>query len=183
MINLEILILILLFVSSLLLTLFNTRFSIYILILLSVFLHKEVFSIYKWDILPIRVFMLAFSIYVLIYAVISIRRKEFLNQIKSSALDPFVFLLISLFIFRSISLINSKNLFSSISLLGFFGTVVVFGIYLYKKFSNAPDIILRYIKYYFGMLIILADFLLQSCRFWAFLYLSLKNSLINLCIF
>ena len=148
MINLEILTLILLFVSSLLLIFYNTRFSIYILILLSVLLHKEVFSIYKWDILPIRVFMLAFSVYALIYAVMSIRRKEFLNQIKSFVLDPFVFLLIGLFIFRSISLINSKNLFSSISLLGFFGTVVVFGIYLYKKFSNAPDIILRYIKYY-----------------------------------
>ena len=148
MINLEILILILLFISSLLLIFINTRFSIFVLILLSVLLHKEVFSIYKWDVLPIRVFMLAFSLFAFFYVVKSIRRTEFLKQIKSFVSDPFIFLLISLLLFRSISLINSKNPISSIFLLGFFGTVVILGIYLYKKFSNNPDTIFKYIKFY-----------------------------------
>jgi len=148
MMNLEILTLILLFISSLMLIFVNTRFSIFVLILLSVLLHKEFFSIFKWDVLPIRIFMLAFSLYILFFAIRSIKRKIFFQQIKNFVSDPFIFLLLGLLLFRSISLINSKNLFSSISLLGFFGTAVIFGIFLYKKFSNEPDKILNYIKFY-----------------------------------
>ena len=148
MINLEIMILIVLFIASLILIFSNTKLSIFVLILLSVSLHKEFFSIYKWDVLPVRIFMLAFSLYILFFAIKSIKRKVFFQQIKNFISDPFIFLLLGLLLFRSISLINSKNLFSSISLLGFFGTAVIFGIFLYKKFSNEPDKILSHIKFY-----------------------------------
>ncbi|GIW69595.1 MAG: hypothetical protein KatS3mg101_0342 [Patescibacteria group bacterium] len=34
-------------------------FAVYVMLLLSIFLHKELFSFYRWDLLPIRAFMLA----------------------------------------------------------------------------------------------------------------------------
>ncbi|MFH1648179.1 MAG: hypothetical protein ABIA11_00405, partial [Patescibacteria group bacterium] len=55
----ELLIIFLIFIVSFVLILKNFEFSVYILITLSVLMHKELFSFYRWDLLPIRAFMFA----------------------------------------------------------------------------------------------------------------------------
>src|SRR3989337_729656 len=43
-------------ILSYVLILRNLDFAVYVLILLSVLLHKELFSFYRWDLMPIRAF-------------------------------------------------------------------------------------------------------------------------------
>src|SRR3989344_1839134 len=59
----EIIILGLIFVFSVILIHKNFDAAVKVLLVLSVFLHKEVFSIYQWDYLPVRFFMLGILIY------------------------------------------------------------------------------------------------------------------------
>ena len=64
--NLEIIIVVLLFIFSILLLFKNAKVGLYVLLVLSVLLHKELFSIYIWDLMPIRVFMLGFLVFTLL---------------------------------------------------------------------------------------------------------------------
>ena len=54
----DIAIILVIFIASYILILRNFKLSLYVLIVLSVLLHKELFSFYKWDLMPVRVFML-----------------------------------------------------------------------------------------------------------------------------
>ena len=60
--NPEIYILALSFIVSSLLVFLNLKAALSVLLVLSVLLHKELFSIYRWDVLPVRIFMIAFAI-------------------------------------------------------------------------------------------------------------------------
>ena len=93
--NLEIVILVTLFFASLLLLFLNFRVSMYVLLFLSVLLHKELFSIYMWDVLPVRVFMSAVGAYGLVRLCLWFikKLKSDPSEIKGSVLnnlkDPF----------------------------------------------------------------------------------------------
>lgn len=142
------LIIFLIFISSYVLILKNFKFSLYVLIVLSVMLHKELFSFYRWDLMPVRIFMLA-----LLFAGIT---KTYLYVVKSGGIksllpylkDPYILTLILIFLTRALSLIFSKNLRASIFLLGFFATIVVLGIYLYLTFRDNPKELLSYLKFF-----------------------------------
>ena len=106
----EIALLILLLVLSLILIRLNFLSSVFLALVLSTFIHKELFSIYVWDMMPIRVLLLAFllnsSFEFLKYNGFGFK---FLNDLK----DPFL-LLISLFILsKFLSLPFSKDYESS----------------------------------------------------------------------
>lgn len=60
---LELILIPLVFITSLILIFKNWRIGFVVLLVLSVFMHKELFSIYRWDVLPVRLFMLAFMTY------------------------------------------------------------------------------------------------------------------------
>lgn len=123
-------------------------FAVYILLLLSILLHKELFSFYKWDLLPIRAFMLA-----LLAAVISkiiywfFKNRDFRLVLKHLR-DPIVISIVLLWVVRTISLVNSKNMQSSLFLLGFFTTIVVLALSVYFRYKNRPDQILKYLRFY-----------------------------------
>ena len=61
--NLEIAVAIGLFLVSLAIIFVDRKFSVYVVMALSLLLHKELFSIFRWNLLPIRIFMFAFLIW------------------------------------------------------------------------------------------------------------------------
>jgi len=142
------LVIFLIFISSYFLVLKNFKFSLYVLIVLSVLLHKELFSFYRWDLMPVRIFMLA-----LLFAGIT---KTYLYAVKSGGIksllpyikDPYILTLLLIFFTRALSLVFSKNLQASILLLGFFATIVALGIYLYLTFRESPGELLKYLKFF-----------------------------------
>ena len=138
----------LIFISSYILVLRNFKFSLYVLILLSVLLHKELFSFYRWDLMPVRIFMLALlcsgitKIY--LYLIKEGGIKSLLNYLK----DPFIITILTIWFVRGISIIFSKNLQASLLLFGFFTTIVALGIYLYLTFKDTPEELINYLKFF-----------------------------------
>ena len=61
----------------------------------------------------------------------------------STFYDPFVLLLLVLWVVRGVSIYNTKNLQSSLLLYGFFTTVVVFVVFFIKYLKNNPEQILK----------------------------------------
>lgn len=164
----EIIIAILFFIFAIVLISIDIKFSLTVLLFLSILLHKEVFSIYKWDILPVRLFMLALLVvslakYLFSFGnILNIRKwwVEFTRQ------PPFVLLLLFLWLIRGISIVFTKNLTSSLNLFGFFTAVVVLGTLLYGTFSKDSQKLLAYLKTYFFIIFGLCVF----AYFQAFLY-------------
>lgn len=166
--DLEILVSASIFLVSLSLILLDKKLSMYILIVLSVLLHKELFSIYRWNLLPVRIFMFAFLIWS-VYELTNwfIKAKD-LKKLWTYLKKPFIALLLLLWVVRGVSLIYTRNVFSSITLFGFFTTMVALGVYLYLEFKDKPSEILSYIKFYIYILFALCVF----AYFQAFLYLK-----------
>lgn len=144
----EVAILALIFILSLYLIHKNFELSIKLLLVLSVFLHKEVFSIYRWDFLPARFFMLALSAYFGTKAFIWLSKKGNLKKSFSYLKNPFYLLLGLIWLVRLFSIYFTKNLQASILLFGFFTTVVIFGIVLYNLYYKHPYKIINLLKLY-----------------------------------
>ncbi|HXK52632.1 MAG TPA: O-antigen ligase family protein [bacterium] len=123
-----------------------------IILLCSVLLHKELFSFYSWNLLPIRFVMLAFSAYATLYFIKNYKKLAALIS------DPFVLSLGLLFLARLISISNTKNLGASVSLLAFFATACAFVIFTYSVYKDKPDKILEFIKYYINVAFYLCVF-------------------------
>lgn len=153
---LELLLIPILLIASFALIATNYEKSIYVLLVLSLLLHKEVFSIYKWDVLPVRIFMLAllcFVAYMLYKKIKDIGVKGLFVELKE---NHFLTLLFTLWIVRGVSIVNTKNLESSIFTFGFFTTVLALGYILLTSFKQSPQKILNYIRFYI-LLVFLAS--------------------------
>ena len=135
-------------ILSYVLILRNLDFAVYILITLSVLLHKELFSFYRWDLMPIRAFMLALLAAVLTRAVMWFIKERNFPALFQKLKDPVVISIILLWVVRLISIINSKNIQSSIFLLGFFTTSVAAFLLVYFTYKNRPHQIIKYLRYY-----------------------------------
>lgn len=144
----ELLLLVLLFFLSLLLIHLNFELAIKVFLVLSVFLHKEVFSIYQWDYLPVRLFMLALAFYFGFKTVFWLVAKRNKNELSTFLKNPFFVLLIAIWLVRLLSLFFSKNLQASILLMGFFTTIIFLGIVMYKTYYKHSDKLLELIKLY-----------------------------------
>lgn len=140
----------LIFVLSYILISKNFKIAIYLLLVLSVLLHKELFSFFRWDLMPIRAFMLALvcvgitKIYIWLFKTDKKKKLQDLSIFK----DPFILLVILLWLVRGISIIFSKNLQSSLLLYSFFTTIVVLVIYLVTFLKKNPQEIEKYLKFY-----------------------------------
>ncbi len=165
--DLEIIIAVSIFLVSLTLLFLDKKLSLYILLILSVLLHKELFSIYRWNLLPIRLFMFAFLVCGVYEVLDCFTKKPDLKKVGEYLKEPFIFLLLNLWLIRGISIVFTRNLFTSVTLFGFFTTVVALGIYLYLSFKDNPDGTLKYIKFYIHVAFGLCIF----AYFQAFLYL------------
>jgi 4-amino-4-deoxy-L-arabinose transferase-like glycosyltransferase len=135
-------------ILSYLLLLRNFRFSIYVLLTLSVFLHKELFSFYKWDMLPIRAFMLAVFLVGLTRCYKWLLRSAKIRDIKETFRNPFLAFLSALWLVRGISIVSTQNLESSLFLFGFFTTIVILCFLLFHSLKRNPEDILRYLDFY-----------------------------------
>jgi O-antigen ligase len=145
---LEILILILLFIFSFLLVRRDLKLSLFVLLILSVLLHKQLFSIYQWDFLPVRIFMAAFLLLFAVRFLAWLRKGGTLKQTIGFLQEPFVLVLVLLWAVRGVSIIFTQNFIASMFLFAFFTTMVVLGLVLYKHFYQKPQEILTYVKTY-----------------------------------
>ena len=149
---LELAIIALILVLSFILLIKNFDLAIYILLALSVLLHKELFSFYKWDLLPVRAFMLALVCYGVARAYIWLMKNRntglVKEQLKNFFKDPFILILIATWAINGLSLFFSTNLYSSLVLFGFFTSIVFLGILIYLNFRNSPEKTEKYIKFY-----------------------------------
>lgn len=153
----EIAILVLIFVFSLWLIRLNFDASLTLLLILSVLLHKEFFSIYRWDLLPVRVFMLAFVVnaggQVLSWVKVGPKKEEIIKFFS----EPFVALLSLYWLVNGLSIFFTKNLTASLLYFAFQSTVIVLGIVLYFRLKDNPkkvkNLIWIYICIVFGLTI------------------------------
>jgi 4-amino-4-deoxy-L-arabinose transferase-like glycosyltransferase len=125
----------------------NLKLSFYILIVLSVLLHKELFSLYRWDLLPVRVFMFAYFL-MSVWFVFSALKNQGLKATIKRLWEPFLLFLGALWLVRGASIAFSKNLTSSVFLYAFFSTIFVLSFYLFYTLRNNPDQILKYLRFY-----------------------------------
>lgn len=138
----------LIFISSYILIFRNFKFSIYVLLVLSVLLHKELFSFYRWDLMPIRVFMLALLCVGITKTYLFVFKNKGIKSLIPFLKDPFILTLFIIWVTRGVSIIFSKNLQASLLLYGFFTTIVALGIYIYLTFRDKPLELLKYLKFY-----------------------------------
>lgn len=120
----QLLLLICIFTLCVFLAYEDLRSAFVFLLLVSPLLHKEVFSLVRWDILPVRLTMLAILGTCLFKFLAWFRKYKDYQKIKEFLWDPMLILLICLLLVRIASLVNSKNLGSSLLLLSFFFTIV-----------------------------------------------------------
>src|SRR3989344_858452 len=156
--NLEIVVAILFFIAALLLLFRNKQYALVVLLVLSVFLHKEFFSIYTWDVLPVRVFMAAFSLFIGIRLVLFLFQKGSIRRIFSYLKDPFLLLITALWVVDGVSILNSQNIRQSILIYGFFTSVYLVVIYLYTAFFVEAAAVLKYVKIYIFLMFALCMF-------------------------
>lgn len=151
--NVQILILILIILYSLALIFINRKVALYLLILLSLLLHKEFFSIYRWDFLPIRFFMVAFNAFIGFSLLFWLHKTRNLiiikNRIFEVIKDPFVILLSLVWIVRGVSIYFSQNVVSSLFLFAFFTTIYILGLYLYIVYLKTSEETEKFINFYF----------------------------------
>lgn len=140
----EILLIALILTSSFLLIRSNFYLSVVFALVLSTLLHKELFSVYIWDMLPIRIFMGAFLLSSL-YDFYQFNKfsLKFLKYLK----DPFILLNILLIFSKLVSIINSLNIRASLGLTIFTITASVFIISIYIKlgWDQIIDLFHKYI--------------------------------------
>jgi O-antigen ligase len=134
------------------------KLALYVLLILSILLHKQLFSIYRWDIMPVRLFMVSFMVYVAYRVFRWYRGGGTVSQAVEFFKQPFVLFLVLLWVIRGISIVFSQNLPASLSLYAFFTTVVVLGLFLYRNFSDRPADLLKYLKTYIILTFILSLF-------------------------
>ena len=138
---------ILIFLASYFLIYRNFKLSIYVLIVLSVLLHKELFSFYRWDLMPIRIFMLALLCSGITKVYLYMSKNGGIKSLLPFLKDPFIAVILLVWLTRGLSIIFSKNLQASLLLFGFLTTVVALGIYLYLTFREDPSGLLKYLKF------------------------------------
>jgi 4-amino-4-deoxy-L-arabinose transferase-like glycosyltransferase len=141
----EILLLVFILITSVVLIRVNFLSAVVLALVLSTFLHKEIFSIYLWDLLPIRVLMGAFllnSLYEFYkFNGLSLKFLKFLK-------DPLILLLVLYLLTKYISTINSLDIKTSLFINIFYTTIVSFIITLYLKLTS-NELFEVYKKYIF----------------------------------
>lgn len=154
----DIAVILVIFIASYILILKNFKLSLYVLIVLSVLLHKELFSFYTWDLMPVRIFMLGLLCAGITKLYFHIAKTKSLKTVLQYLKDPFVLILLLVWLTRGISIIFSANLQASLLLFGFLTTIVALGLYVYIVFKNSPQELLKYLKFYIYVVFALTIF-------------------------
>ena len=145
----ELLLLIAIFALCVFLAYEDLRSAFIFLLLVSPLLHKEVFSLVKWDVLPIRIVILAILATSVFKFILWFKKTRDFLKVKKFLLDPMLLVLLALFLIRVISLFNSRNLVSSLLVLTFYATMVFLYILLsYLSERYGVKFVLSLIKFY-----------------------------------
>jgi 4-amino-4-deoxy-L-arabinose transferase-like glycosyltransferase/O-antigen ligase len=144
-----------LFVLSLFVLLLDSKKSLYILLTLSVFLHKELFSIYSWNLLPIRIFMLAVLVFTL-FTLFKLIKNGRLVETKKILLNPALIALLCFWFVAGVSIAFSKNIQASVSIFAFLTTVVAMFVYFGLTLGNNKKALLNIIDYYVVVVFVLS---------------------------
>lgn len=172
MINFEILLGIGIFALGLYSLLRDYKFFIYLLLFSSVLIHKEMFSLYMWDFLPVRFLMLALTLYVggtFLKHLLGVIKQKFNkdptlqngNQttgLKVYLTDPFIVSLSVLWIVRGLSIFFSQDIRSSIELYGFFTSIYFASLFIYIRTKGTPSTVLKYLDFYVFVVFLLCVF-------------------------
>ena len=167
--DIQLLLIPIIFLASLALIILDRKWAIYALLVLSVLLHKQLFSVYQWNLLPVRLFCLAFFVWASLALIFVLYKGKSFSLLWQGLKEPFVFLLILLWTVRAISLVFTKNLPASLNLLAFFTTIVALGIFFFFFLKDNSAQVLKFIKSYIYIVFALCLF----AYFQAYLYLSL----------
>ncbi len=169
----EIILATVLFVLCFLLIRYKFYLSLTIGLILSALLHKELFSIYLWDLLPIRIFMVSFLVSSLwdFYKYNKFSWK-FLDYLK----DPFILINVLLVITKLASIFNSLSLSSSIFLNIFFINISVFLITIYIRLKDFE--LLRLMKNYVFISVVMSLITFVQLYFY-FQYSFLFGAVLN----
>lgn len=146
---------ILIVILSLVLLFINPKKSVVILLIISVLLHKELFSIYSWNILPVRVFMGAVSVFVVVDLIRLIKNKKS-DWLKQQLQNPGLILLLAFWLIAGISLIFSKNIKASLSMYAFLTSIVALYFYFARIVDGDKSRVLRIVKAYIVVAFVLS---------------------------
>lgn len=136
------------FILSFILISRNFRYSFFVLLVLSVLLHKELFSFYRWDLMPVRIFMGALVVAVLWGVLRDYLFRRRYQAFLASLKDPVLISLAILWLVRLVSMFFTKNLTASLSLFVFFTTILFLAYYLICALKDDPERLLTYLRLY-----------------------------------
>ena len=108
--------------------------------------------------MPVRIFMLALFFVGIIKTYLYTIKHGGIKSLIPYIKDPFIALLLLIWLTRGLSIVFSKNLQASIFLFGFFTTIVVLGIYLYLTFKDNPNELFKYLRFFVYLVFILTLF-------------------------
>lgn len=145
--NFELVFLALILVLGILLLLTDHKKAVYILLVVSVLLHKELFSIYAWNILPARVFMMSLLVFITLKLLQSARNRN-MFWIKRSLTHPAGAMLVAFWVIAGLSMFYSKNIQASLSLYAYLTTIVALYFYLSIIFEEDSENVLKVLKTY-----------------------------------
>lgn len=134
----------------------DLRGALFFLVALLPLNHKELFSLGAWNVLPARVGLVG----ILAGSVLSFIKTlpkltpTISKKIRDYICDPVLALLIFLWIIRFVSILKTKNLLASLSLLSFFTSII--GLFLLLKYcaeNYGRRFLLSLLKFYLGVVL------------------------------
>jgi len=144
----EIFIIVSIIIISALLLKKNFDLGIKVLLVLSTLLHKEVFSILRWDFLPVRFYMVGVGLFILSELAFTFYKERSLRKYTKIIKDPVMVSLFVLWGVRAVSIVFSKNFTASLQLLAFFTTIVLLGVTLFSRYAGQTHKLLKLVKFY-----------------------------------
>ncbi len=165
---LELIALITIFIGSLFLWWKNDLVAFSVLLVTSLFLHKQLFSFVRWNLLPIRFVMVALLIVLVGKLLLRFVKRQRPLATLSPLGEVLMSLLGALWLVRLVSLFWSLNLVASLTLFAFFTSVVALALFIFNRFKDCPDCVLRYIDAYIWLAGLLGLFAIYQ----AYLYMT-----------
>ncbi len=164
----ELIALITIFVGSLFLWWKNELLALSVLLVTSLFLHKQLFSFVHWNLLPVRFVMVALTLVLLAKLSLRLVKRQRPLVVLSPLGKVLTGLLGALWLVRLVSLFWSLNLLASFTLFAFFTSVVALALFIFTRFRDCPACVLRYIDAYIWLAGLLGLFAIYQ----AYIYLT-----------
>ncbi len=156
MINFLIFVAIALLILSFAVTYYKLEYGFYLYIALIPLMHKEIFSLGYWDLLPIRIVAIGITIAVIYKFIkwrVKVDKKTCRNRVKEVLLHDYFFVLLAiLWLVRGITLYKSENLPYSLGLFAFYSFVLsIYLIYRYSLVKLGEKWYLKILYVYLGI--------------------------------